>query len=209
MKKIVFDLDNTLFFISNDWSNTFQQFIDKYNLDLMPEDLYSSVETFEKNNSDTIVTKSYFSKYMSGKLSINISDEMIDEFLDDYANIPLLYIDVIYDLLMYLSQKYELIAYTNWFTENQIQRLKKYNLDSFFSCIYGWDILPVKPSKEGLNTIIKGNEVSNFLFIGDSIKYDLELPDSYGTDTIFYNRKGIEQSKYKQVLKIEEIKKML
>ena len=113
MKKIVFDLDDTLFFISNDWYNTFQQFIDKYNLDLMPEDLYSSVETFEKNNSDIIVTKSYFTKYMNDKLSINISDEMFDEFLDDYANIPLLYTDVIYDLLMYLSQKYELIAYTN------------------------------------------------------------------------------------------------
>ena len=37
MKKIIFDLDNTLLFISDDWIGSYQSFIDKYNLNITPE----------------------------------------------------------------------------------------------------------------------------------------------------------------------------
>lgn len=209
MKKLIFDLDNTLLFVSKDWSVYYQKFIDKYNLNITIEHLYNSIEIFEKNSSDIIVTNDYFLKYMRDKISFKITEEIMNDLLNYYADIPLLYTDVVYDILKYLSQNYELIAYTNWFTENQIKRLKNYNLDKFFSKIYGWDILPVKPSKRGLNAIIKDKNIKDFIFIGDNIEYDLELPNSIGIDTIFYNRKGIVQDKYKNILNIEELKKIL
>ena len=209
MKKLIFDLDNTLLFVSKDWSIHFQKFINKYNLNITLEHLFNSIEKFEKNNSDIIVENDYFLKYLCDKISSKITEEMMNDLINYYADIPLTYTDVVYDILNYLSQKYELIAYTNWFTENQIKRLKKYNLDKFFSKIYGWDILPVKPSKRGLEAIIKDKNIEDFIFIGDSIEYDLELPNSIGIDTIFYNRKGIVQDKYKDILGLEELKKIL
>ena len=209
MKKLIFDLDNTLLFVSKDWSIQYQKFINKYNLNITLEHLYNSIESFEKNTSDIIVTNDYFLKYMCDKISSRITEEMMNDLLNYYADIPLIYTDVVYDILKYLSQKYELMAYTNWFTKNQIKRLKNYNLDKFFSEIYGWDILPAKPSKRGLDTIIKDKNIEDFIFIGDSIEYDLELPNSIGIDTIFYNIKGIVQDKYKDILNIEELKKIL
>ena len=56
MKKIIFDLDNTLLFIPNDWIAKYQKNINKNKLDIPLEELYSSIVNAEKNNSD-IITK--------------------------------------------------------------------------------------------------------------------------------------------------------
>ena len=209
MKKIVFDLDNTLLFISKNWTINYKKIIDKYKLNTTPEDLYACIGTFERNMADVVVTNEIFLKHINKYLFINLGKDVLDELLNYYADIPLLNTEVIYDTLSYLSKKYDLIAYTNWFTDNQIKRLKKYNLDQFFSKIYGWDKLPIKPSKRGLISIIKDDNPANYIFIGDSIEHDLELPNSIGADTIFYNIKNIKQNKYEEVLNINGLKKIL
>lgn len=38
IKKIIFDLDNTLLFISSEWEQSYQKFIDKYNLNITPKE---------------------------------------------------------------------------------------------------------------------------------------------------------------------------
>ena len=127
MKKIIFDLDNTLLFVSNEWEMYYKRFIDKYKLDISPKDLYNILGTIEEN-VDIIITKKQFVKYINDNSSISITLDMLHDFFNIYAEIPLLKIDTVYSLLSYLSAKYELIAYSNWFAENQILRLKKNNL---------------------------------------------------------------------------------
>ena len=208
MKKIIFDLDNTLLFVSNDWEMYYKRFIDKYKLDISPKDLYSILGIIEEN-VDIIITKKQFVKYINDNSSISITLDMLHDFFNIYAEIPLLKIDTVYSLLSYLSAKYELIAYSNWFAENQILRLKKNNLQQFFTKVYGCEIIPIKPSKRGLKSIIGNNSVTDYVFIGDSIEIDLELPNSMGIDTILYNRKNIKQQKYKEVRNIEDFMKLL
>ena len=209
IKKIVFDLDNTLLFLSDELEENLKKFIDKYNLNISANDLFLCIGNFEKNMKNIVVSKQILSEYISNDLSIDFTTNMILELLEIYNNTSLLNTDMIYDILNYLSEKYELIAYTNWFTDDQIKRLKKYDLDKFFTKVYGWDILPKKPSKEGLSEIIKNDDIENYIFIGDSIELDLEVPYSMGIATIFYNRKNIRQNKYKEIFKIEELKKIL
>ena len=209
MKKILFDLDNTLLFISKDWTLAYKKFIEKYHLDISPEELFHVIGTFEKNINNIVVTNKTLCDYINDNSSIYITEEMLDDLLEAYKNVPLLKTDEIFDVLQYLSQKYELIVYSNWFTKDQINRLKRYHLNHFFSEIYGWDTLPKKPSKEGLKAIIKNNNVNEYISIGDSIEYDLQIPDSMGMDTIFYNRKQIEQDKYKEIYHIVELKSIL
>lgn len=208
MKKIIFDLDNTLLFISSDWSDSYQAFIDKYNLDITPQDLFSKIGCFERDLSG-VVNENDLCNYINNKLNLNITYDMVLDFLSRYENIPLRDTDMIYDVLEYLSNKYELIAYTNWFTNIQTGRLKNYNLDKFFSRIYGWDILPMKPSEEGIRSIIGNDDINDYIMIGDNIKIDLEVPHSMGMDTILYNRKGIEQNIYKEIVNISELKNIL
>ena len=209
IKKIVFDLDNTLLFLSDKWEENYKKFIDKYNLNISANDLFLCIGNFEKNMKNIVVSKQKLSEYVSNDLSIDFTTNMILELLEIYDNTSLLNTDTIYDVLNYLSEKYELIAYTNWFTDDQIKRLKKYDLDKFFTKVYGWDILPKKPSKEGLSEIIKNDDIENYIFIGDSIELDLEVPYSMGITTIFYNRKNNKQNKYKEIFKIEELKNIL
>lgn len=209
IKKIVFDLDNTLLFLSDEWEEKYKKFMDKYNLNISANDLFLCIGNFEKKMKNIVVSKQKLSEYVSNDLSIDFTIDMILELSEIYNNTPLLNTDTIYDALNYLSEKYELIAYTNWFTDDQIKRLKKYDLDKFFTKVYGWDILPKKPSKEGLSEIIKNDDIENYIFIGDSIELDLEVPYSIGIATIFYNRKNIKQNKYKEIFKIEELKNIL
>lgn len=209
IKKIIFDLDNTLLFLSDEWKENYKRFIEKYNLNISTNDLFLCIGNFEKKMNNIVVSKQKLSEYVSNDLFIDFTTNMILELLEIYDNTSLLNTDTIYDILNYLSEKYELIAYTNWFTDDQIKRLKKYDLDKFFTKVYGWDILPKKPSKEGLSEIIKNDDIENYIFIGDSIELDLEVPYSMGIATIFYNRKNIKQNKYKEIFKIEELKKIL
>ena len=208
-KKIIFDLDNTLLFLSDEWKEAYKKFIDKYNLHISAEDLFACIGDFEKNIKNITVSKEKLCRYVNNVLGIDLNKEMILGLSEVYADTALLNINITYDVLNYLSKKYELIAYTNWFTDNQMKRLKKHNLDKFFSKVYGWDILPKKPSKEGVKKIIKNDAIDDYIFIGDSIELDLEVPDSMGMDTIFYNRKNIKQNKYKEIYNIEELKNIL
>ena len=209
IKKIIFDLDNTLLFISLEWEQSYQKFIDKYNLSITPKELYSCIGTFEKNINNVIVTNKIMCEYINSRLPISLTEDMFIELLDVYKNIPLLNTDIVYNVLEYLSHKYELIVYTNWFSKNQIDRLKIYNLDRFFSRIYGWDDLEIKPSKIGIEKIIGSNNIDEYVFIGDNIEFDLEVPYNMGMATIFLNRKFIKQNKFKEVFSIEELKVIL
>ena len=209
IKKIIFDLDNTLLFISQEWENYYKEFIDKYKLNITPEELYFCIGTLEKNIDNVIVTNKTMCDYINERLPIKLTENMFIELLDIYKDIPLLNTDVIYDILEYLSHKYELLAYTNWFSKNQIDRLKNYNLDKFFSKIYGWDDIEIKPSKMGIGKIIENNNIDEYVFIGDNKEIDLEVPYEMGMTTIFFNRKCIEQNKFKEIFKIEELKEIL
>lgn len=209
IKKIIFDLDDTLLFISPEWEQSYQKFIDKYKLNIAPKELFSCIRTFEKTINNVIVTNQIMCEYINSKLPISLTEDMFIELLDVYKNIPLLNTDIIYNVLEYLSHKYELIVYTNWFSKNQIDRLKIYNLDRFFLKIYGWDDLEIKPSKIGIEKIIGSNNINEYVFVGDNIEFDLEVPYNMGMATIFLNRKSVKQNKFKEVFSIEELKKIL
>ena len=61
---------------------------------------------------------------------------------------------------------------------------------------------------KGLREIV-GNNINNYIFIGDNIDMDIKLPVSIGIETIFYNRKGIFQDEYKEIRNIDELKGIL
>ena len=69
--------------------------------------------------------------------------------------------------------------------------------------------MPTKPSKNGLDEIMGGDDVKDYVFVGDSIEMDLELPDSIGMETILLNRKNIIQDKYREIRNISELEGLL
>ena len=127
------------------------------------------------------------------KINLDIvSKQNLENFISDYVD------------KYYISLTEEIIS-----TDTEIKRLRKYDLDKYFSEIYGWDIIPAKPSKTGIETIVNSENTKDFILIGDSIEVDLEMPDSMEIETILYNSKNIKQNKYKEIKDIMELKNIL
>lgn len=209
IKNIIFDLDGTLLFLSPVWVEYYKRFIEKYNLNITPQKLYISIGNYEKLNNDALIDLKRICEFLSEENSIIFSQAMFIDLLEIYKNIPLTHINTVFKILTYLSGKYNLYAYTNWFTLNQEYRLKKYDLLKFFQKIYGWDILPTKPSIIGLDKIVNCRDIKEFIMIGDSLQTDLDLPCKKGMHTIFLNRKNIIQDKHLEINNINELKRIL
>ena len=207
--KLIFDLDNTLLFMSDEWSEAFSNFVKRFDLPISVKEFYFAISEMERQNPDKYITKELFTKIIQEKVTPRFDDKACDGFLEGYAKIPLVDVDTIQDTLAYLSNKYELIAYSNWFTDNQILRLKLNGMEKYFSKIWGWDLLPVKPSRRGLAKIIGNNNVKDYIFIGDSLDCDIRLPDSIGMGTIFLNQKNIPQNQFREVKSINKLEDIL
>lgn len=172
-------------------------------------ELFYVISQVEKDSPDEYITKEFLIDYVNSRLPLGLDQRKLGELLEGYARIPLVDVDVVKGTLSYLSGKYDLIAYTNWFTDNQILRLKLNGLDGYFSKVFGWDVLPTKPSKRGLDEIVGSDDVKNYTFVGDNIDMDVKLPDAIGMKTIFLNRKNIVQDRYREIQNISELKKLL
>ncbi len=209
MRKIIFDLDGTLLFLSDKWLEMGDDLASKYQTDIPVKELFYVISQVEKDNPDKYITKEFLIDYINSKLPLGLGQRELEMLLEEYAKIPLLDVDAVKNTLSYLSDKYDLVAYTNWFTDNQILRLKLNGLDGYFKKVFGWDVLPTKPSKKGLDEIMGGDDVKDYVFVGDSIEMDLELPDSIGMETILLNRKNIIQDKYREIRNISELEGLL
>lgn len=205
MKKIVFDLDGTLIFIGNVRKIYYERFIKKYKLNISGDELYQAIDSFEYIIGDEPIKYDQLRSHINNTLNINLDLNIFMELMNSYASIPFKRIDDVKKVLDYLAQKYELIAYTNWFTDNQITRLKLNNIYNYFSKVIGWDIVGKKPSLKGIQKIIGNDNISNYIFIGDRIDIDLEVPGSMGAETIFLNTKSIENNSYREVKDILEL----
>ena len=209
MKTIVFDLDNTLLFIGDSWINVYEDFINKYNLQITPHDLYNVIDDFEKENVGHKITIKDLEDFINARLNINITKDQIEDLLLMYKDIPIFYTDKLNDILSYLSKKYKLVGYSNWFKDNQVDRLKKYGLDRYFSNVYGWDTARIKPSKCQIEEITNDGNIDDYIFIGDNMDIDLKVPSDMGIKTIFLNLNGVKQDNYEEIHSLDELKEIL
>ena len=114
------------------------------------------------------------------------------------------------EILKYLSSKYELIIYTNYFHEVQEGRLKTAKIDRYFSKIYGGDDIPLKPNIEGFNAIIGDNNKSEYVMIGDNITIDIMGAKKAGIKSVLYDYKNIinEETDYIVIKNLMELKEI-
>ena len=69
------------------------------------------------------------------------------------------------ETIQYLSEKYELVALTNWFTWSQEERLKQIGIGKYFKQIYGAEDFDKKPSKESYEIAIGNNKKEECIII--------------------------------------------
>lgn len=207
IKRIIFDIDNTLIDFPKDYKIGYQQVLDKYYINKTYQDLYDAIGVYEECRKYDKYTKEDLLKVINEELKLELDMNFLIDYFDMYNNLQTNVSNSVKETLEYLSKKYELVTLSNWFTFSQKERLKKVGIDKYFKEIYGTDIVPMKPSKESYLSVIGNNKIEECLMIGDNLDMDIKIPYEIGMN-VYYLNKG-KDSRYPSIEKIEDLKEML
>lgn len=205
IKRIIFDIDNTLLDTYKDCIGTYNKYIKNNKLTITAKDIYDMFEEYEISNGNYL--KKDLSNFISKKYNINYTEQELDNLLDLYSNYSTLINDNTINILEYLSKKYEIVALTNWYKDIQYKRLEKTNISKYFMNIYGIED-GKKPNPEAFKKAIGNNLYNECVMIGDSIKSDIEIPIKLGMKTIYYN-KDCKNNKENEINNLNELLNIL
>ncbi len=209
IKKIVFDLDNTLIMNREEYLESYQEVLQKYGYEGTKEEafkIYRYIDEVEKKTYLFSVDSLY--QYFLEKKE-NYSKELVIDIIDstsswaEPASLELL------QMLEYLSSKYELEVLTNWFTDCQRKRLEKAGIAFYFQRIEGGDIHPVKPHPEAYQKIFDNVLPSECLMIGDSLKVDIKGAKEVGMQTLLFDYEKKYEQEPDRVCSWKEIQERL
>lgn len=208
IKRIIFDIDNTLIDFPKDYEVYYQQILDKYNVRKTALDLYRAIGSYE----DSFENKQFYDKEklletINIKLGVNLGKDFIDDYLKMYSKLITKVSENVIDTLEYLSNKYEVVALSNWFTSNQKERMEYAGILSYFDEVYGADIVPIKPNKESFLYAIKDRKLDECLMIGDSIRADIKVPYEMGMNVYYLSLDN--NTEYPTINSIERLKEIL
>lgn len=206
IKKIIFDLDDTLI----PFDNKLLSIIDFSKYSLGDEDINKIVQvlfSYEKKHDR------YRYNYMLSDINEVIENKLsMNDFLyllKQAGNlVPKEKDKKLIETLEYLSSKYELVVLTNFFTIVQKERLRNYGILKYFKKVVGTDITLNKPYKESYLYACGNTSLDECLMIGDDLFLDVLKPIEYGIDAIWYNPNK-NNTKYKSITTIEELKNIL
>lgn len=196
MKRIIFDLDNTLIPWSDDYFLGFIEKMIEYNVIDNEEGLIKFnevVNSYEIHNSN--YDKELFINFLNKGLNKNIPIEFYYEFENYFSFcIPKEKDLNVFKILDYLKDKYELVILTNFFEKSQTKRMENYGIKHYFKEIYGGDKY-IKPYKESYLMACGENKPSECIMIGDNYENDYCGAINAGLKAIYLNINNKELDK--------------
>ena len=212
MKKIIFDLDNTLMMFDKKYINSYCKVLKNNNFDSNYDQalsLFESVGRYEMQGKK--YNKQDLLDFVNKDLNKNYKMKLVDEILDIIGTCWINPVSLeLVDTLKYLSTKYELYVLTNWFTAPQAKRLENVGILKYFKKVVGADMVSPKPALEAFSYIIKDANLKDCMMIGDNIDIDIKGALNAGIKTILYDYKNIYNGfTGNRITKIEELKEML
>ena len=207
IKRIIFDLDNTLIDFPKNFEDGYKKVLLKHNLSNDPKDLYKVIGLYENNDENKFYDKTRLLELINNTLNTSLDSTFISDFFEMYNNLSSNVPESVKETLEYLSSKYELFILSNWFTDSQKARMKNAGILNFFKEVYGTDIVPMKPRRESFMSLIDNLNPNECVMIGDNLEVDIKVPYELGFNVYHLNKNGT--SKYPTIRKIEELKEML
>ena len=193
VNRIMFDLDNTL--IKHDFDGLNSRISKHFGLE-GSEEFKKQFNAMLRNHhvyiNGRIVTKEYFLSVIEKLMPIlktigKTADELLNA-IDMYHTGTLM--EGADELLSYLNDKgYQIIAFTNWFYNGQMNILKKLGISEYFERIYAWDDYYAKPSHYAIERALAGTDPRKNVMIGDDVRSDIILAKSSGVKAIGFNVK--------------------
>ena len=203
IKHVFFDLDHTLWDFDKNSRLTFRKI---FNLNKLEVNLDDFLEIYEPINlkywklyREEKVTKSALRygrlKEAFDGVGVAVDDSLInnlsDAYIDQLSTFNNLF-DGTFEILDYLSSKYQLHIITNGFEEAQEKKLATSNIKHYFKTVTNSEMVGVKkPNPKIFNFAldIAKAKSSESVMIGDSLEADIEGAHKIGMDTIHFDYK--------------------
>lgn len=187
IKKLVFDIDGTLIEWEDEYSNIIAKSFDELNIPYTTE-LCDEIWNLQPNYEIEIMhyDEKIFLDYINSHLNLNLPSEFVSIWKKNIQNcIPNNINTDLIKTLEYLSNKYELVGLTNWFSEDQIERLRKINILKFFKEVYGGENY-CKPREEAFIQTFGKYQPNECAMIGDNFEMDIIGAKNAGFRHLFW-----------------------
>ena len=184
IKRIIFDIDNTLLDTKMDGINCFNEYLKNKSYNLSPSELfkilceYENIGNYKVNN---------LIAYLNQYLENGYTEDDFLELLNMYSGYSTLINENTPNILEYLSKKYEIVALTNWYSDCQSKRLNRVGILKYFNKVYGVSD-GIKPNVDAYTNACGDYKYSECLIIGDNYDNDIRVPMELGMNTIYFNR---------------------
>lgn len=206
IKKIIFDLDNTLIIWKDEYVKALKDTLKKHNINEDPDYVNDLIDGYEEYYDK--YDKENMLKHINNHVKEKLSMECINDFLEAIGYMSEPDEDVI-DTLEYLSKKYELVVLTNWFTIPQTNRLKTAKIDKYFKRVFGGEDY-IKPEKQAFLQATGNTPLEQCIMIGDSYDIDIIGAHNAGIKPIFMNPKHKEnKNNFEEITKLSDLKNIL
>lgn len=205
IKRIIFDIDNTILDTYRDCIDTYNEYITHNKLEITAQDIYNMFAEYELSNGNYL--KEDLLSFISNKYKTNYEEKKLEELLNLYSEHSTLINDNTINILKYLSKKYDIVALTNWYKNIQYKRLEKVGINKYFKKIYGIED-GQKPNINAFKNAIENNSYNECVIIGDSVKSDIEVPKKLGMKTIYFN-KSCKENKAEEINDLNELLNLL
>lgn len=191
IKRLIFDLDNTLIDWKEEyWNAVREAFIEmnlQYNDDTLKK-VKRAVDLYEDGIQMTY-NKQLMQETIENELGYKLPEGFIDVWLKYLGKcVPERINETEIATLEYLKSKYDLVILSNWFATSQIERLKNAGLYKFFSNTYMPEDFPMKPNKEAFEMAKGEYNKSECIMIGDNFEVDIKGAIEASMKTIYVNK---------------------
>ncbi len=203
MKRIIFDVDNTLLKSTRDILDTYKEFLKDKNIShINDHDFWDAMAEYEKLNDFT--DKEKIVEFLNNYLKINISVDDYNELIYIYGTKSSLIHKDTAKILEELSKKYEMVILSNWYSYNQKDRLERVGILKYFKDVYGIDNLGSKPDIKTYIDASYPHDIKDCIIVGDSLTFDIEVPHKIGMRAIYFNPDN-NDVEYESITSLDEL----
>ena len=190
IKRIIFDLDNTLIDWKEEYWESIQNALGQEDKNKVKE-IKNAINSYELKYN--IFKKEFMLQHINNETNLNLNMEFLEKCLEGFSQAIPENIGII-DTLEYLYNKYELVVLTNWFKIPQEKRLEKAKIRKYFKEIYAPEDFLIKPNKEAFY-IASENNVDECIMVGDSFSTDIKGALNVGMKAIYITKDKKESNK--------------
>ncbi|MBR3524193.1 MAG: HAD family hydrolase [Bacilli bacterium] len=181
-KRIIFDLDFTLLMWKDEYVLNIKNVLEKHHIDADYKVIDEIIDEQEVKYDN--LSKLQLLLDINDRVNTPIHMDILDEILEGQKQLSDIDIELV-SLLQYLSSKYELVVFTNYFTDVQKARLEHAQLLPYIKEVIGGDMIEkFKPHESGFIKAMGPYTAAECLMVGDSVRCDINGAKEVGMKSI-------------------------